>query len=411
MTAAILIFVISYVVISGRRLVRLHIDRPVAALGGAVAMVALGVLDFEAALAAVDVEVLALLVGVMILAAHLSEAGFFRYAAWWVVSRARSPRQLLWALVALSGAISALLVNDTVCLIFTPIVVAVVSEARLPPLPYLLALAASANVGGVASFTGNPQNMIIGTAAAERLSYFEYMARGAPIAVACLAATALTIGWMFRRELPQAMAAPASLPKPHLQRAEVQRALAALAAFTLMVAFGVTMAGAALTAAAGSMLVSGLPARRILAEVDWTLILFFSGLFVLVAGLVSSGALGALGEAVARLSQHAAGEWVFGAAAVVGSNAVSNVPFVVVAVRWVEAMPDPVRGYVILAVSATLAGNLTLFGSVANIIVFESAGPRGDISMWRFMRYGVPLTAVTLAIASLVLMVERLLGW
>ncbi len=410
MTWAVLIFAVSYIVISGRRLPRVKLDRPAAALCGAVAMVAAGVLPFDQALAAVDLEVLSLLLGVMVIAGHLGEAGFFRFAAWWVVSRARSPRKLLWALVWLSGGLSALLVNDTVCLVFTPIVVAVVSEARLPALPYLLALAASANVGGVVSFTGNPQNMIIGTAAAGRLSYLGYLARALPVGVACLAVTGLALGWMFRRELDGEITREATVPRPHLDRGETYRALGALGTFVVLVGAEVALAAAALTAAAVSLVLTRLMPRRILVQVDWALILFFGGLFVLVAGLVEAGALATLGAGVSALASEPGGEWLFAGVAVIGSNVVSNVPFVVVAVRWVETLHDPTFGYVLLAVASTLAGNLTLFGSVANIIVFEAAGPRGEIGMLRFMRYGVPLTFLTLATAALLLMTERSLG-
>lgn len=404
------IFAASYVVISGRGLGRARLDRPTAALCGAVAMVVTGVLSFERALVAVDLEVLSLLLGVMVIAGHLGEAGFFRFTAWWVVDRARSPRSLLWALVWVSGALSALLVNDTICLVFTPIVVAVVSEARLPALPYLLALAAAANVGGVVSFTGNPQNMIIGTAASERLSYLGYLVRALPIGVACLAVTGATLAWMFRQDLGGVIERQPTVPKPHLDRRETRWALVALATFVVLVAADVALPAAALTAAALSLASSRYPARRVLQQVDWALMLFFAGLFVLVAGLMASGALGVVAGQVARFSAHAAGEWLFAGAAVLGSNVVSNVPYVIVAVRWVEQLNDPTHGYVSLAVSSTLAGNLTLFGSVANIIVFESAGPRGEIGFLRFMRYGVPLTLLTLVTAALLLMMERWVG-
>jgi Na+/H+ antiporter NhaD/arsenite permease-like protein len=411
LTAAILIFALSYLLIAGQRLPWIKLDRPAAALCGAVAMVAAGVIDFEGALAAVDLHVLSLLLGVMVVAGYLGEAGFFRYAAWWILTRARSARSLLWGLVFVSGGLSALLVNDTICLVFTPLVVAVVSEARLPSRPYLLALAAAANVGGVVSFTGNPQNMIIGTAAAGKLTYLGYLARALPIGVACLAVVALAIGFMFRGELAAAVMGERSAPKPHLDQRECQLGLAGLALFVVLVALGVPLAAAALAAAAACMLSSRVPARMVLARLDWALLLFFAGLFVLVAGLGHAGALAFASEQASDLAGRPGGTWLFGLAAVIGSNVISNVPYVVVAVRWVERLPDPTFGYVVLAVSSTLAGNLTLVGSVANVIVFEAAGPRGDIGMWRFMRYGVPITIATMVVAAAILAVERSLGF
>jgi Na+/H+ antiporter NhaD/arsenite permease-like protein len=139
MTAAILVFAAAYLCMAGRPLPFLHIDRPAAALIGAVAMVAAGVLTIDEAFAAIDLQVLALLLGVMVIASYLAEAKFFRYTAWLVMTRMRSARSLLWSVVFVVGGLSALLVNDTVCLMLTPLLVAVVAEAELPPLPYLLA--------------------------------------------------------------------------------------------------------------------------------------------------------------------------------------------------------------------------------------------------------------------------------
>jgi Na+/H+ antiporter NhaD/arsenite permease-like protein len=146
--------------------------------------------------------------------------------------------------------------------------------------------------------------------------------------------------------------------------------------------------------------------------VDWQLLVFFAGLFVVVAGVARAGLLDRLFELVAPIVGRGdlAGDLAFVALVVLASNLVSNVPLVIVAVAWVPRMPDPTWGYIMLAVASTLAGNLTLFGSVANVIVMESAGPRGDIGFWRFLRYGVVLTAVDLVVGFALLGGERWLG-
>src|SRR5215475_1096180 len=159
---ALVVFVITYLVIASRQLHWLGLDRPAGATVGAVAMVVVGGLPMDAALHAIDLHVVTLLFGILLIAAYLQEAGFFRLCAYLVLTPARS---LLFGLTFVAGALSALLLNDTVCVLLTPLVVAVVVEARLPALPYLLALASAANVGGVVSFSGNPQNMIVGAAA------------------------------------------------------------------------------------------------------------------------------------------------------------------------------------------------------------------------------------------------------
>ena len=412
MTTAVVLFALAYLGFAGRPLPFVHIDRPTAALVGAVAMVAAGVLTLDQAFAAIDLQVLALLFAVMVIASYLVEARFFRYLAWLVLTRTRSARSLLWSLVFVAGALSALLVNDTVCLMLTPLVVAVVVEADLPPLPYLLALASASNLGGAVRFTGNPQNMLIGHAAAGDPGYAEFFLLALPAGAVCLAIDAAVISWLFRRELPRGSLPPRETARPYPNWPLATRALAALALFVLLAFLEIELAGAAMTAAAALILVAKTPPRPILARVDWSLILFFAGLFVLVGGLEHSGALGRAFAAVepSLAGGGAAGDATLAGLTVVFSNLVSNVPFVMVAVPIVPTLPDPAWGYVVLSFAATLAGNLTLFGSVANIIVFESAGPRGEIGFLRFLRHGAVITIATLAGAFAVLAIERALG-
>jgi len=190
------------------------------------------------------------------------------------------------------------------------------------------------------------------------------------------------------------------------------KALGALAVFAGLAIAGVSLAGAAMTAAAGLMIVARTPPKQAFEFVDWQLLVFFAGLFVVIAGVAHAGVLGALFDAVAPAIGRGdvLGDLAFVALVVVASNVVSNVPLVLVAVAWIPRMPDPTWGYVLLAVASTLAGNLTLFGSVANIIVMEGAGPRGEIGFWRFLRYGAVITAVNLALALGLLWAERAAG-
>jgi Na+/H+ antiporter NhaD/arsenite permease-like protein len=225
-TGALIVFVVTYVVIASRQLTWLGLDRPSGALVGAVAMVAVGGLSFPAAMAAIDLPVMTLLFGMLVIAGYLEDARFFRYTAYLVLTRARSARSLLWALTFTAGGLSALLLNDTVCLLFTPLVVAVAVEARLPVLPYLLALASAANLGGVVSWSGNPQNMIIGRAAAGTPGFAAYLALMLPIGVACLAGNAAVLSWLFRRQLPHGPLVERAPPKPPFDRVLATKALA-----------------------------------------------------------------------------------------------------------------------------------------------------------------------------------------
>lgn len=405
-------FCVTYLVIASRQLHWIGLDRPAGAVVGAVAMVVVGGLPIDAAMKAIDLHVVVLLFGVLLISAYLAEAGFFRLTAYLVLTRAKSARSLLFGLTFVTGALSALLLNDTVCVLLTPLVVAVIVEARLPALPYLLALASAANVGGVVSFSGNPQNMIVGAAVHDTIGFAQYFLVTLPAGAACLVANAAVIAWLFRKELPAGRLSERSPPKPAVDKVLAAKSLGALALFAVLAAAGVTLTGAAMSSAALLMVVARTPPKRAFAFVDWQLLVFFAGLFVVVAGVAHAGVLDRLFGAVAPLVARGdlAGDAAFIGLVVVASNLVSNVPLVLVAVGWVPAMPDPTWGYVMLAVASTLAGNLTLFGSVANIIVMEGAGPRGEIGFWRFLRYGAVITVVDLGVAFAILGAEKALG-
>jgi Na+/H+ antiporter NhaD/arsenite permease-like protein len=412
-TGALVVFCVTYLVIASRQLAILRLDRPSGALIGAVAMVVVGGMPVQAAFDAVQLDVIALLLGVLIIAAYLQEAKFFRRASYLVLTRARSARSLLWGLVFVSGGLSALLVNDTVCVVLTPLVLAVVVEANLPAMPYLLALASGSNIGGVITYSGNPQNMIVGHAADGHPSYAQYLALALPAGLVCLAANALVIGWLFRKQLPAGPLTDRKPARPALDLVLAVKGVAALIAFAVMALAGVELPAAAMTAAAGLILAARMEPKKVFARIDWQLLLFFAGLFVVVAGLARTGALDYGFDAVAPLVARGdlAGDAAFVGLTVVGSNLVSNVPLVMIAVEWVPRMPDPAWGWILLAFGSTLAGNLTLFGSVANIIVMEGAGPRGEIGFLRFLRYGLPITLVSLIVAFAMLALERAVGY
>ena len=192
-------FALTYALISGRQLKVLPLNRPAAALLGAVLMVTLGVMTPDQAYRAVDYNTLVLLLGMMLVSAYLYLAGFFEWAADKILRLATTPRQLLLYLILTPGILSALLVNDTVCLMLTPLVVAVIARGRLPLLPYLLALATSANIGSVATLVGNPQNMIIGHMS--HIPFLRFSAALLPVAGVGLAINYATLSFGFRNAL------------------------------------------------------------------------------------------------------------------------------------------------------------------------------------------------------------------
>jgi Na+/H+ antiporter NhaD/arsenite permease-like protein len=409
--AAIGIFALTYLAVAAGRLPGLSLDRPSAALLGAVLMVAAGVLSPAEAGAAVNGDTLGLLLGTMILSAYLAEAGFFRWASGRILRAVSGPRTLLWAVVFTAGGLSALLVNDTVCLMTTPLVIALVDDAELPPLPYLLALAFGANAGSVATLTGNPQNMIVGTLSG--ISYARFSAALALPAAASLCIVAAVLQVLFRRDLPRGRLAPRVPAGPaSVDRPLLARALAATALATVGFLAGFPLAWTALFSAALLMAVAGRAPREALQRVDWPLLVFFAGLFVVVAGIARAGvatliyelAAPALGDAPERQAL------VFSAFAVAGSQLVSNVPFVLLAGEWIPRLAEPRLLWLATALASTLAGNLTIIGSVANVIVLELAGSRARIGFWRFFAIGAVVTALTLVAGLAILLAERAIG-
>ncbi len=413
---AALIFAVTYLLMSGWRLRWLPLGRPAGALAGAVAMVGLGVLTPRQAYDSVNFDTIVLLLGTMILSAHLGESGFYDG----VVARLGNARVgatgLLALLVIVSGGLSALLVNDTVCLMLTPLVVSLVVASGLPPLPFLMALATSANIGSALTLTGNPQNMLVGTMSGMTWTRFS----GAlllPVA-ASLAANAALLRWYYRRELaaapmPKRSDVPAAVDRPLLVKSLACLGVA-VAGFAATPWTGLSLAWTALAAAVLLLVVARRDPRRMLEGLDWSLLLFFSGLFVVIGGLGAAGwlhdlerrvALPLLGEGALRQSLHLS--WL----TVAGSQVFSNVPWVLVAGGWVPRLAEPEVAWVILGFVSTVAGNLTILGSVANVIVLEGARDVVRVGFLDYLRFGWLTTVASIALGGGVLFLEQQLGW
>jgi len=364
----------------------------------------------EAVHQAVNYETLLLLLGMMVLCRYLAEAGVFRYIAYLTLTHVGSARRLLVAVVMSSGLLSAVLVNDTVCLMTTPLVLHCCRDARLRPLPFLLAVCFGANAGSAATPTGNPQNMIIATLSG--LPYAKFvLALGGPALLALLAVAGCLL-WLFRDDLP-----PGPLPTLHLPRPALEPRLAGLCAAALLLCLvgfsaGYSLAWTALSAAGLLLALGGRSPRQQLAQVDYVLLLFFAGLFVVVYGVGKAGIAQRLYQGLVPLLGHTPlrQTLVFGSFTIVVSQLCSNVPFVLLAAKWMPSFADPPMMWLSTALLATLAGNLTIVGSVANIIVLESAGDDGKIGFWTFLRYGALVTVASALPALALLYAERLWG-
>jgi Na+/H+ antiporter NhaD/arsenite permease-like protein len=394
---AIAIFAVTYLLISGRRLKILPLNRPAAALLGTVLMVATGVMTPKQAYAAVDYDTLVLLLGMMLISAYLYLGGFFDWAADWVLRVAGTPQHLLLYLIVTSGLLSALLVNDTVCLMLTPLVVAVMVRGGLPLPPYLLALAMSANLGSVATLVGNPQNMIIGTLGRDHLTFLRFSAALLPVAVVGLGIQYAVLRFGFRRLLAEAVIRRAEAPPRKLDRRLIRLAFGVLALVFAGFVAGLNLAWTALAGGALVMVLARRDTHEVLKQVDWHLLVFFAALFIVVEGLNVTGLPDQIYDRLHGVfgATATAQAWNLAWFSALGSNVFSNVPFVLVAGKWIGNFSRPDLMWKVMALATTFAGNLTLLGSVANLIVVESARGHCEVGFWDYAKFGIPITLLT----------------
>lgn len=403
MTAvAVAVFALTYLLIASRRLRVLPIGRPAGALLGAVLMVALGVLTPEQSYQAIDHDTILLLFAMMLLTAYLEQAGFFEALANLVLERVRSPAGLLALTALAAGVLSAFLVNDTVCLFMTPVLILLCRRGRLPFTPYLMGLCTSANIGSAATLVGNPQNMIIGSMS--RIPFNRFFMQAGP---AALLGLALNLGllWLFyRRDLPAARTFRLE-PGPPVDLKPLRLPLAVLLGIVAGFFAGLHLGYTTLFGVLVLMVVEGQDPRERLARVDFALLIFFSGLFIVVAGLARTGLILGAFEAMAphmRLSS-ALGLGVFSTVMTLGSNLVSNVPMVLMSGPHLGELGGGEAAWVLMAFATTVAGNLTLVGSVANIIVAEGAREHTTLGFWEYLRFGVPSTILVLTVGVAVI--------
>ena len=392
------IFTGSYVALAIGKIPGLSIDRAGIALVGASLMVAAGVLTPEQAYQAIDLDTITLLLGIMIVVANLRLSGLFTLLSAWLARHARYPILLLTAVVAISGVFSAFLVNDAICLIFSPLVLELTTGLKRNPIPYLLAVAMASNVGSTATITGNPQNILIGIFS--QLPYATFALTLAPVAMAGLILTILLTAIAYRGEFIGRERLPVIPISARIHKPLVARVSIAALAMILLFFAGQPPAKAAIVIGALLLLTRRLHSQRIYAEIDWSLLLMFAGLFIIVVGAERSLLTAEIISAVGYW--HLEEITVLSVVAAALSNIVSNVPAVLMLKPFVATLPDHDTAWLTLAMASTLAGNFTLLGSIANLIVVQSAAARGiRIGFWEYFAVGAPLTVLTIAIGTL----------
>lgn len=406
-SAVYVLIILAFVGIASGKFPRLAMNRASIALTAAVLLVVLGGLTTQEALAVVDTETLALLLAMMIIVANLRVSGFFLIAGGRVLSIARSPRILLAIVVLVSGVLSALFLNDTICLMFTPLVAEMARRSGRDGRPYLIALATSANAGSCATSIGNPQNMLIASQSGIPFGTF-VLALGLPSLIAMLLSYWMTVlmfpsefraNTMLRQPVDR-VTADAEAGHAEISPYLMYKSLAASALLLVLLLAGVRTSHAALIAASILLITRRVHPERIFAEVDFTLLVFFSGLFVLTAAVARTDAFATAMQWLTPHLQRPGG--LFAAAIALASNLVSNVPAVMLLSPAARAMANPQPAWLMLAMASTFAGNLTLLGSVANLIVAEQGEKSGiHIGFVDYLKVGLPVTLLSIAAGTL----------
>jgi len=415
---ALLVFLFTYTLISVRRVRSVSIDRPAAALFGAVLMVLLGVVTADQVLEAIDLDIIGLLLGMMIIVSCLEITGLFDRVAVILVNRCADRFTLLWLSMGVTALLSALILNDTVVLMFTPILIKVCRSIDANPVPYLVGEALAANIGSVATGVGNPQNAYI--LIQSGITFSDFALALAPLALISLAVAVGMVALVFRKEIfDGGLGKPRPIDRSLVMAAAPRKRMEApfflVLAVLVAVFIGFTASswlGIPISLVAflgGCFLLLALPLMKkdtgtspILRGVDWTLILFFVGLFILLKGVETSGLMDMMLDSFADLGAGMAGVAGLTVISSVLSNLISNVPAVMLLSPVVPAGDQTL--WLSLAASSTLAGNATILGAAANVIVVEKGLSMGvEVRLWDFIKAGLPVTLVTLLISVLFL--------
>lgn len=389
------IFILTYLLISLQRIPFLHLDRPGVSLTGAVLMIIFAGLTLDDAYKMIEWNTITLLLGMMIMVGSLRDGGFFRFLSHRALSHSGNSERLLWFLVFLSGILSALFVNDTICVLLTPVILTIADDADLNPIPMLIALATSSNIGSVMTLVGNPQNMLVGHFSG--IPFFQFFLYLAPVAILALIANGFLVKWIYRKKFPHKQFGTFThFQSPKVDWFQVNWTLFVFGGVLILFLAGVSLALGALIGAVATLILAKKSPQHFFVHVDWSLLLMFASLFVVVGTLKSTHWIGLLDSLILNHDSSLFIKYLhFTGITILGSNLVSNVPFVMLIRVVVDVLPDAKTFWLLLAMASTFAGNLTLMGSVANLIVAESAKKKANLSFTEFLKVGVPTTIIS----------------
>ncbi|MET9220550.1 ArsB/NhaD family transporter [Streptomyces sp. NPDC003300] len=417
--AAVAVFFGTYALIISER-----VHRVAAALGGAGLMLAIGATDDVSAFysedSGIDWNVIFLLLGMMMIVGVLKRTGLFEYLAIWSVKRARAkPFRVMVMLIVVTATASALLDNVTTVLLVAPVTLLVCERLALPSAPFLIAEVFAANIGGVATLVGDPPNIIIASRAG--LTFNDFLVHLAPLAVVLVLVLIGLSRVMFRSafdgDADRALAVMAldereAIRDPRMLRQGLAVLALVIAGFVLHPVLHLEPSVVALLGAGLLVAVSRANTGEVLTEVEWPTLAFFAGLFVMIGGLIDTGVIGQVSDALANAvgERELGGSMLMLGASAVLSGVVDNIPYVATMapvaadlVRHLGGDPDHVMWWA-LTLGADLGGNATAIGASANVVVLGIAErARQPISFWQFTRYGLVVTAATVAVSALYL--------
>lgn len=399
-TVSLLIFVITYTGIIFTRLPWVNIDRPSAAFFGAVSMLLFGVLTLDEAVRAIDFNTIFLLLGMMIIIATLQIDGFFSLIATKSIAFSGNNRNLLVFVVFVTGIASAFLVNDAVVLIFTPIIVLICRRSSLDPIPFLAAEILASNIGSAMTITGNPQNMLIGIHSG--IPYGRFMLHLLPVSLLGMAVIVPVVRCVYRGEFREKKTLSAVPDELTYDYSSIRMSVPVFAGVIALFFFGkllhLSIPVISLAGASAIMLLGRVKPSLIIQKVDWVLLLFFSSLFIVVAGIEKTGLTeewipaGILAEDVKSIG-------LLHASSLVLSQIVSNVPYTVLMLPLLNRSHHEIL-WLALASASTLAGNATLIGAMANLIVARTASTLGvRITFAEFLKTGLITTFLSFVIS------------
>jgi Na+/H+ antiporter NhaD/arsenite permease-like protein len=386
------IVLLTYAGVAFGQIPRLRMNRATIALVGAAALIFTGALTEQQALASIDTGTILLLAAMMVINVNLRLARFFGFISSHVLRLARTPDALLALVILASGVLSAFLLNDTICLMLTPLIVDLTRRLGRNPVPYLIGLATATNVGSTATITGNPQNLIIGQSSG--IPYLTFMAYLAPVALVGLAICWLVIILIYRDEFRTPLTV-VELSDPIVFSPLLTRTIVVLIGLIIAFLVGFPVVSSACVAA-GLLLISRLKPGKLL-NIDWQLLAFFGGLFVVTGAIEVTGLSAQLFDVFAPVLRAGVAPLTLATAAL--SNVVSNVPAVLLLRPEIPTLPNPQQSWLVLAMASTLSGNLTLLGSAATLIVAELAAARGArLDFMPYLRAGIPITVLTVLV-------------